>query len=244
MVEETGPRGARRDAPAPRRAAPARGGAGARAAAEPRAPRRSSSSRCARPGCRSSCGSRASRPSSPPGVDLTAYRIVQEGLTNALKHAQRDAAPRCIVRYDDGAVELVVTRRRRRATATGDGGGHGLVGMRERVAVYGGELDAGPRPERRLRAARAAAGRRARHERPRPDRRRPGARADGLPHDPRGRAGHRGRRRGGRRASRRSTRRARLAAGRRPDGRPHARARRHRGDAAPARRRRQPSRRS
>ena len=81
----------------------------------------------------------------PKGIDLTAYRFVQEGLTNALKHANAKHAE-VVVRYDNGSVELVV-----RDDGTGDGAGggsgHGLVGIRERVAVYGGELAAGPRPE-------------------------------------------------------------------------------------------------
>jgi signal transduction histidine kinase len=80
----------------------------------------------------------------PAGVDLTAYRLVQEGLTNAVKHANATRAE-VIVRYGDDGVELIVTDDGR---GTSDGkaesGGHGLVGMRERVAVYGGELDAGP----------------------------------------------------------------------------------------------------
>jgi len=79
------------------------------------------------------------------GIDLTAYRLVQEGLTNALKHANATHAE-VVVRYDDGTVELVV-----RDDGTGDGAGggsgHGLVGIRERVALYGGELFAGPRAE-------------------------------------------------------------------------------------------------
>jgi signal transduction histidine kinase len=79
------------------------------------------------------------------GVDLTAYRLVQEGLTNALKHASADRAE-VLVRYGDGEIELEVADN---GTGGGDGtgGGHGLVGMRERVAVYGGELEAAPRPE-------------------------------------------------------------------------------------------------
>ena len=81
----------------------------------------------------------------PQGIDLTAYRFVQEGLTNAIKHANAKSAE-VVVRYDNGSVELVV-----RDDGTGDGkgggSGHGLVGIRERVAVYGGELSAGPRPE-------------------------------------------------------------------------------------------------
>jgi signal transduction histidine kinase len=76
------------------------------------------------------------------GIDLTAYRLVQEGLTNAVKHARAQHAE-VLVRYGEGHVELTVTD-----DGAGDGGGesggHGLVGMRERVSVYGGELDAGP----------------------------------------------------------------------------------------------------
>jgi signal transduction histidine kinase len=79
------------------------------------------------------------------GVDLTAYRLVQEGLTNAIKHARAQRAE-VLVRYGHGHVEVTVTDDGR-GGGDGDGGGHGLVGMRERVTVYGGELDAGPRPE-------------------------------------------------------------------------------------------------
>jgi signal transduction histidine kinase len=79
----------------------------------------------------------------PAGVDLTAYRLVQEGLTNALKHAQARHAE-VLVRYGDGHVELTVSDDGR-GVGSGEGGGHGLVGMRERVSVYGGELEAGPR---------------------------------------------------------------------------------------------------
>jgi signal transduction histidine kinase len=79
----------------------------------------------------------------PAGVDLTAYRLVQEGLTNALKHARaRQAEVR--VRYGDGHVEVTVSDDGH-GVGSGEGGGHGLVGMRERVSVYGGELEAGPR---------------------------------------------------------------------------------------------------
>jgi signal transduction histidine kinase len=81
----------------------------------------------------------------PQGVDLTAYRLVQEGLTNALKHANATQAE-VIVRYEDGSLELVV-RDNGTGDGAGGGSGHGLVGIRERVAVFGGELKAGPRPE-------------------------------------------------------------------------------------------------
>jgi signal transduction histidine kinase len=81
----------------------------------------------------------------PAGVDLTAYRLVQEGLTNALKHARAERA-QVVVCYGDGDLEVTVSDNGRGA-GSGDGGGHGLVGMRERVAVFGGELEAGPRAE-------------------------------------------------------------------------------------------------
>jgi signal transduction histidine kinase len=77
----------------------------------------------------------------PPGVDLSAYRIVQEALTNALKHAG-PARARVRVRYAQEELELEITDD---GAGNGDGGGsgHGLLGMRERVAVFGGELEAG-----------------------------------------------------------------------------------------------------
>jgi signal transduction histidine kinase len=81
----------------------------------------------------------------PAGVDLTAYRLVQEGLTNALKHARAERAE-VLVRYGAGDMEVTVSDDGRGA-GSNDGGGHGLVGMRERVAVYGGVLEAGARPE-------------------------------------------------------------------------------------------------
>ena len=76
-------------------------------------------------------------------VDLAAYRLVQEGLTNTLKHAKAQRAE-VFVRYGNGEVEVVVADDGN-GTGGGDGGGHGLVGLRERIAVAGGELDAGPR---------------------------------------------------------------------------------------------------
>jgi signal transduction histidine kinase len=79
----------------------------------------------------------------PPGVDLSAYRIVQEALTNALKHAG-PARARVVVRYAADAVELEVSDDGPGATDA-PGTGHGLVGMRERVALYGGDLQAGRR---------------------------------------------------------------------------------------------------
>ena len=82
-----------------------------------------------------------------PGLDLTAYRLVQEGLTNALRHA---VSPRCvevIVAFGAEQLELAV-RDDGDPVRSGVEAGHGLLGMRERVAVYGGTLVARPRPER------------------------------------------------------------------------------------------------
>jgi signal transduction histidine kinase len=79
----------------------------------------------------------------PPGVDLSAYRIVQEALTNALKHAGPTSA-RVVVRYGKDDLELEIADTGAGAAAS-DGEGHGLVGMRERVSLYRGRLEAGPR---------------------------------------------------------------------------------------------------
>jgi signal transduction histidine kinase len=81
----------------------------------------------------------------PAGVDLCAYRIVQEGLTNALKHAG-PARAEVTLRYAPRALDVEVCDDGRGAgSPNGDGAGHGLIGMRERVALYGGRLAAGPR---------------------------------------------------------------------------------------------------
>ena len=78
-----------------------------------------------------------------PGVDLSAYRIVQEALTNALKHAG-PATARVVVRYHENDLELEIADTGLGARASNEGG-HGLAGMRERVSLYGGKIEAGPR---------------------------------------------------------------------------------------------------
>jgi signal transduction histidine kinase len=83
----------------------------------------------------------------PLGIELSAYRIVQEALTNALKHAG-DARATVRVSYSPDQLELEVADDGVGGPARVAGGGHGLAGMRERVALYGGRLDAGRRPER------------------------------------------------------------------------------------------------
>jgi signal transduction histidine kinase len=81
----------------------------------------------------------------PRAVDLSAYRIVQEGLTNSLKHAKASRAD-VTVSYGKNAVQLEV-RDDGVGVAASDGLGHGLVGIRERVKIYGGEMTAGSAPE-------------------------------------------------------------------------------------------------
>lgn len=89
------------------------------------------------------------RPSVPAGVDLSAYRIMQEALTNVIKHAG-PVTTRVVVRYEPVAVTVEVEddgpSTSRPAPQGAPGRGHGLEGMRERVAMYGGELATGPRP--------------------------------------------------------------------------------------------------
>ena len=94
-------------------------------------------------------------PDLPPGVDLAAFRVVQEGLTNVMKHAGQalttvrlDYGPRDvrITVSDDGPPAAGGPRVGPGDRAEPGSGGRGLIGLRERIAVYGGELDAGPRP--------------------------------------------------------------------------------------------------
>lgn len=81
----------------------------------------------------------------PPGVDVAVYRIVQEALTNALKYA--GGAPTDVtIHYAPGAIDVEVLDGGKLATPA-DGIGRGLTGMRERVALFGGTIDAGKRPE-------------------------------------------------------------------------------------------------
>jgi signal transduction histidine kinase len=78
----------------------------------------------------------------PRAIDLSAYRIIQEGLTNALKHAEASQAD-VTLRYGPDELELEIRDDGRGASDT-DGLGHGLVGVRERVKIYGGEMSSGP----------------------------------------------------------------------------------------------------
>ncbi len=82
----------------------------------------------------------------PDGAALAAYRIVQESLTNTRKHGGPRATAQVTLRYLEDALLLRITDDGRGGGAASDGAGHGLTGMRERVAVYGGWVQAGPRP--------------------------------------------------------------------------------------------------
>lgn len=82
----------------------------------------------------------------PHEVGLAAYRVVQEGLTNVLKHAGPAARTIVAVEPVDNGIVVRVEDDGRGASAADDGMGSGLIGMRERVAAVGGTLEAGPRP--------------------------------------------------------------------------------------------------
>jgi signal transduction histidine kinase len=83
----------------------------------------------------------------PPSLDLSAYRIIQEALTNTLKHAGKAHSLVSMTWADDHLEIEVVDDGRGAAAAPSSGGGRGLVGIRERVLLFGGELLVGPRPE-------------------------------------------------------------------------------------------------
>jgi signal transduction histidine kinase len=84
----------------------------------------------------------------PPGVELAAFRIVQETLTNVRKHAGRSASARVHIAYGSEAVTVEVIDDGAGAATlmSRTGSGNGLIGIRERVEIYSGEFDAGPRP--------------------------------------------------------------------------------------------------
>lgn len=81
-----------------------------------------------------------------PGLGLTVHRLVQEALTNSLKYAGPAASATVVVNWTDSALEVTVDDDGRGAGVENDGKGHGLVGMRERVAAFGGSLHAGAKP--------------------------------------------------------------------------------------------------
>ena len=102
---------------------------------------------CAAAGLRVSIEVTGAERGLPPGVDLSAYRIVQEALTNVLRHAGTTTAT-VRVAYGDRGVELEIhdDGNGKAVEAAGEGNGHGLAGMRERVQLFGGDLVAGPQP--------------------------------------------------------------------------------------------------
>ena len=80
------------------------------------------------------------------GVGLTVYRVTQEALTNVRKHAGPNAHVDVAVTAEEGRITVRVTDNGRGASAVTDGQGHGLIGIRERAALHGGRVEAGPRP--------------------------------------------------------------------------------------------------
>lgn len=82
----------------------------------------------------------------PSGMSLALYRICQEALTNILKHGGPAASAQVSLDWQGPRVMLTISDDGRGAAAPSDGAGHGLLGMRERVALFGGTLEAGPRP--------------------------------------------------------------------------------------------------
>ncbi|MFE5602620.1 sensor histidine kinase [Streptomyces coelicoflavus] len=88
-----------------------------------------------------------------PGVGLTAYRIVQEALTNTVKHAA-GARATALLAYDDDHLRIEITDTGGTPSASAaTGNGHGLIGLRERLTLYGGTLETGPRPDGGFRVA-------------------------------------------------------------------------------------------
>ena len=152
----------------------------------------------------------------PDGAALAAYRIVQESLTNTRKHGGPAGHRPGAAALPGGRAAAADHRRRPGRTRRSDGAGHGLTGMRERVAVYGGWVQAGPRPAGGYQVtarlpfvpALPPGGVRGRQagpvprEHPDPARRRPGTGAGRVPDGARRPARHGGGRRGGRRAGR------------------------------------------
>ena len=91
----------------------------------------------------------------PQGTALTAYRVVQESLTNARKHGGAGVTATVTLRFCEEEVAVVVSDDGKASPKAGDGRGHGLVGMRERVELFGGRVTAGPKPGGGFRVAAA-----------------------------------------------------------------------------------------
>jgi signal transduction histidine kinase len=82
----------------------------------------------------------------PQGTALTAYRVVQESLTNARKHGGAGVTATVTLRFSQDAVAIIVADDGTPGKQAGDGQGHGLIGMRERVELFGGTVSVGPKP--------------------------------------------------------------------------------------------------
>lgn len=85
-----------------------------------------------------------------PGLELNAYRVIQEAVTNSLRHAHATEV-RVSVSYAPGAVELEIVDNGRSSKSPNGATGQGLIGMRERVLLHGGDLEVGPRESRGFR---------------------------------------------------------------------------------------------
>ena len=79
------------------------------------------------------------------GAELSAYRLVQESLTNSLRHGGPNVTAHVLITYGEDTLNVSISDDGRGSTRS-DNGGHGIIGMRERVAILGGEFDAGPNP--------------------------------------------------------------------------------------------------
>jgi signal transduction histidine kinase len=111
--------------------------------------------RAAEAGVRVDLDVRGERPRLSAGLDLAAYRVIQEAITNVIKHAATDSC-QLNVAYQDDALTLEITDsgaagRSARAGNGGPAAGHGITGMRERVGMYGGQFRAAPLPGRGFR---------------------------------------------------------------------------------------------
>jgi signal transduction histidine kinase len=110
--------------------------------------------RAAGAGVRVDLDVRGERPQLSAGLDLAAYRVIQEAITNVIKHAATDSC-QLSVAYQDDALTLEITDSGSGRSASGGNGcpaaGHGITGMRERVGMYGGQFRAAPVPGRGFR---------------------------------------------------------------------------------------------
>jgi signal transduction histidine kinase len=112
--------------------------------------------RAAEAGVRVDLDVRGERPQLPAGLDLAAYRVIQEAITNVIKHAATDSCQLSVACQDDAlTLEITDSGSAGRSASGGNGSpaaaGHGITGMRERVGMYGGQFRAAPLPGRGFR---------------------------------------------------------------------------------------------